>query len=222
MRPVLSMITRAKKSCSAVSATLRRRRAPSAIDTSKLYGQKWGFQEDEYQQLGARATWAIDDTFKLRSALRYSHTASERLNINASGITNFSSTYSETLYHISKIPYDNITSYAFLDSTFTTGPVKHTLTTGFAWEQSDSKASPDRTAWLSIPGNFSFQDPVYASKPSYTVGTKARVDYTDNTSTRWVIGDDLRFNEQWSALFGANYVDVDWITHNLNTGEFLV
>ncbi len=191
---------------------------PKDIDTSKLWGQKWSMQKDEYTQVGSRLTWNFDDTFTLRAAARYSDTSSERLNGNATNITNFQSPYSQTYYHISPSDYTNITTYAYLDSRFSTGPVSHVLTAGFSWDRSNSKASPDRTASGSIPGSFNFSNPIYVDKPNYVVGSKPKVDYVKNRFENFVIGDDIKFSESWSALVGANYTSVNQRVYNLNTG----
>jgi iron complex outermembrane receptor protein len=191
---------------------------PRHIDGSKLYGQKWSFQEDRYSQIGTRLTWKLNNIFTLRSSLRYSKTSSERLNVNSSGISDFKNTYQQTYYHIAPADYTNITQYAYLDSHFTTGPISHLLTTGFSIDKSDAKTSPDRTANGSIPGVFSFQHPTYVDKPDYIIDRRPKVDYTKNRYTKIVMGDEIIIDKSWSALIGVSHFNIDQRNFNLNTG----
>lgn len=190
----------------------------SKIDSSKLYGQKWGFQRDKVSQMGSRLTWDLRDDLKWRSAIRYSLSEQERLNVNSTNITSFDAPYGESLYHISAAPTHTINTYNYLDWQFSTASIEHTLTSGVSWDSSKSKASPDRTASKTIPGTFSFDHPTYVNKPDYSVGTGAKVDYTDNEYLNFIVSDTVKFNDQWSMLAGVNFTHDDFKTYDLVNG----
>lgn len=189
---------------------------PKRLDPSKLWGQKWGFQHDEYTYAGGRLTWEISDLFTLRTAARYTDATSERLNINSAGITSFDSTYQQTYYHISPTDYDHLSGYAYLDSRFNTGPIKHVLTAGASWERSKAKAAPTRTASGTI-GTFDFSRPVFVPKPGYAIATGPKVDFSHTKWTTLTIGDDIRFSDSWSALLGVSRSSLDLANYNTDT-----
>jgi len=189
------------------------------LDLHKLYGQKWSFQEDEYTVVGTRMKWDIAKPFTLRAAVRYSETSNERLNVNSGGFDSLDGTYTQSLYHISPTEGKNWNTYLYLDSKFKTWFIDHTLTAGVAWDFSDTKASPDRTKSMAIPGTFSFDNPTYVDKPDYTVGTQSKEDYQKIRYRNTTIGDDIKFNDSWSALVGFSYSEINTTTYNLNTGD---
>ncbi|EPS5375905.1 TonB-dependent receptor [Escherichia albertii] len=191
----------------------------SKINTYNLYGQKWGYQRDQVDQIGSRLIWDINPDLKLRSAVRYSVYESERLNVNSKNITSFDAPYQESLYHISAAPTHTINIYNYLDWQFSTSSIDHLLTAGVFWDSIKSKASPDRTASVDIPGTFYFSNPQYVDKPDYEVGEKSKVNYTDNEYISFILSDNIKFNEQWSVLAGVNFTRDEFKTYNLNNGD---
>lgn len=190
---------------------------PKRIDSSKLWGQKWGLQSNEYDYVGGRLTWDISDLFTLRTATRYTEASGERLNINSQGLTSFDSTYQQTYYHISPTDYAHLSGYAYLDSRFDTGPIKHTLTAGASYERSKAKAAPTRTA-SGIIGEFDFSRPVFVPKPNYAIATGPKVDFNQTRWTTLTVGDDIRFSDSWSALLGVSRSSLDLTNYNTDTG----
>ncbi|WP_257118822.1 TonB-dependent receptor [Aliarcobacter vitoriensis] len=191
-----------------------------SLDMSKTYvPNDWVYNETETNRVGLNATWNINDIFTLRSAYLYKKDTRE----HTQAFPTFTTT-GWKLQWMSKVnPSDYIAqgAYTYLDSEFNTGSIKHKLTMGVSGDILEQKKYEKESFWASTtPSNLTLDDLLNYSMPSEfntsDYGKKYKANKSENTNI--VIGDDITFNEQWSALIGANYTTIGTKVFN-STGK---
>lgn len=187
-------------------------KVPSAPDPEKLWTQKWTFSEVNSDRLGINGKWDINDIFTVRAAYSYMENEREWHSIN--NTIKKDGTYTE----LAKIqaPFKVIDNggYGFLDAKFKTGPVAHKITAGFHGNANEYRYHEDVSVDKALAGNFTLADPVYVAEPAYSVGDKPWYTRSRSTSRNWIIGDDVKFNDQWSALVGMNNATIVQQSYN--------
>ncbi|MGI3131661.1 TonB-dependent siderophore receptor [Halopseudomonas pachastrellae] len=184
------------------------------LDNDRTYTPDWAFLDTETDRGGVNLTYDINQIFTLRAAYLYKKdTTEERGNypmyLADSGWVGGWNYYSAPADHISQ------GSYVYLDSHFRTGSVEHKLTTGFFGDWYEQRAYENGSNW---GGN----SPVYTNPEDLenydvipTIADLGRRYTPTKTSNRnLVIGDDVQFNEQWSALIGVNYATLTAYSYN--------
>ncbi|MFY4783115.1 TonB-dependent siderophore receptor [Aliarcobacter butzleri] len=174
------------------------------LDSSKNYAPDWSATEEKNDRVMSSLKWAINDIFTLRSAVLY-----EESNRKIIGYTHVS-TRQDNLYNITnqKWPdegqkFENWSGSLYLDSQFETLGIDHLLTIGTSenyykyYAQSSSISESLQGLTLEQIKNISI--------PSNPIPHKDRVPNAKTQYKNILIGDDIVFNEQWSALVGANY-----------------
>ena len=190
-------------------------RERTTIDTSKRYSPKWASNDIESHKAYTSLRWDPSKYFTLRSAFFYQNarartnsiTLNEQVNRTFTPRVSSNSTWRE---------YENYGGYIYLDTRFSTFVVDHKLTLGYSsnvLEQVDPGGGlPTWTGptnlLLSELKNIS--EPSDWGKPSGTEST-----YLDRYNNI-LIGDDITFNDQWSAMVGLNYAT----TINRGTGFY--
>ncbi|WP_412771733.1 TonB-dependent receptor [Nitrobacter sp.] len=190
----------------------------TAPDPTLNFGQPWTSYNLQRDRIGADLNWKIDDVFTLRSAIATAY-ASVHDNIFVNNNVNANTgTYSQSVTHGSDLFYRANTGYTFLDADFNTGSVHHKVTTGFYGNDFTQSQAP--TSYNSFTfNNFNFTTPTYVNEPTFiasNVGPVRRSSYNNNRNV--VIGDDIKFTDQWSALIGANYAMLTGRNFNTTTG----
>jgi iron complex outermembrane receptor protein len=187
-------------------------KTPAAPDPEKLWTQKWTFSQVDSGKFGINGKWDINSVFALRAAYSYIENEREWHSVNSSIKAN--GTYTE----VAKIqaPFKVIDNggYGYLDATFKTGPVAHKVTAGFYGNANEYKYHQDRSVDINLTGNFTLADPVYVAEPAYSVGHKPWYTGSRSTNRSWIIGDDIKFNDQWSALVGLNNTTIVQQSYN--------
>lgn len=121
--------------------------------------------------------------------------------------------YGQYLYLDTALRYDSHSAYTFVDTKFHTGPVEHKLTFGAYGDSSSiNRIAGNTVAYYPI---FNMgTGPVYIDQPSFPPDAASTsyfgTWYTQTRSTQMnvIVGDDIKFNDQWSALVGANYAKI--------------
>lgn len=118
-------------------------------------------------------------------------------------------------------PYDTISqgAYTYLDAAFNTGDIAHKLTIGGSWDSyreekyvnsyvyDDNYPTPTR---LTVDQLLGLAAPNFSSD----YGTRYRASHA--TDKNVMIGDDIRFNERWSALVGFNHATLETRAYGTN------
>ena len=184
------------------------RPAAKDIDANKLWGQKWTKTELNSQRLGATIDWAINKNINWRSAYSTAETKRDPFKFP------FNILQSNTSYNqwIANYPPENFISsggFSYLDINFNTGDIEHTLTTGWRFSKGHKQAHEQFFIGTITVENLSTEKPTYITEPDWgTPDLGAFEDTTKLASHNFIIGDDIKFNQQWSALVGVSLVEV--------------
>ena len=111
-------------------------------------------------------------------------------------------------------------AYAYLDSEFNTSSIKHKLTFGASGDILDVKRYQNNTMWVSSSPRYTNPNDLMSyGKPSilndgWDYGKKYKS--SKSTNSNIILGDDITFNEYFSALVGLNYTTVETKNFNLS------
>ncbi|QKF59003.1 TonB-dependent siderophore receptor [Aliarcobacter lanthieri] len=195
-----------------------------AIDKNKSFSPDWIQDELKLNKVENNTKWNINDTFTLRTNLMYEKTKSRGSDINASIVdkTVISSLSSWDTY-IWKGAWQETENYGgniYLDSNFDTLNINHNLTLGYSMNTRKHLKREDEGFFYRFDGNISLNNMKNLSEPDWstfgTIGTKSLKPSTKSEYKNILIGDDITFNEQWSALVGGNYATVISKTYSNN------
>lgn len=191
---------------------------PKAPDNSQLWGPTNTYNEVATTRLGAQTTYHINDIFTFRAAFN-NQIDSRQLVAPATGTVLTDDTYSMSILGNRSKDY-SYGGYAYVDANFSTFGIEHKLTLGSNGYAFLQKTAPYTT--LSATSIISFSNPGSAniSVNSYSPDQfpLLKTGKTDNYS--YIIGDDIKFSDQWSALAGVNISEIKAENYNTNTGAF--
>lgn len=190
-------------------------RYPGAPDADEFYGQPYSRTKTHQDHLGVGFKWQINDIFSVRTNFARRESEVDLIAVNNTLVPGNVGDY---IVQSSAWEYPDVEAtggYFFADAKFNTGSIEHTLTLGYYGD------NDERTGFRSSPGGWAtltstpinLARPVYFSTlPAAAAGPKyiAQKSRYDN----FVIGDDIRFNEQWSALIGLNRTTIDDKTYD--------
>lgn len=196
-----------------------------AINKSKGFSPDWIQDELKLNKVENNTNWNINDTFTLRTSLMYEKTKSRGSDINASIVDNtVISSLSSWDTYIWKGAWQETENYGgniFLDSNFDTLNVNHNLTIGYSMNSRKHFTREDDGHFYRFNGNVSLNDIKNLVEPDWdsfgSMGTKPLKPSTKSEYQNILIGDDITFNDQWSALVGANYATVIDRSYGTNT-----
>lgn len=186
----------------------------SIFDPKQGYGPDWTFSDASQDRLGFKSLWQINDDVKLR--VGYIYLEHENDMSMPYVYDNYDGTYSFNYYRSWPHTSTSQGAYLYTDFDFDTLGVEHTLTIGGSGTKTKSKSIDGAYEWVSL-GNYTLDQLNSVSKPTY-IGSTSNQRYVSEKSqmTNMMIGDDIRFNEQWSALVGANYAKIKKDNYNLS------
>ena len=184
------------------------RPAAKDIDANKLWSQKWANFELNSQRLGATIDWAINKNINWRSAYTTAETKRPHMKV---AVNTLQSNTSYNQWNINNTPNNYIDSagFSYLDINFNTGDIEHTLTTGWRFSKSHQQAHEQWNKGTITVEDLSTEKSTYITEPDW--GTPDLGPFEDTTklaSHNYIIGDDIKFNQQWSALVGVSLVEV--------------
>ncbi|MGE4444785.1 MAG: TonB-dependent siderophore receptor [Candidatus Altimarinota bacterium] len=193
------------------------RPSASSIDSNKLWGQKWTYNETEARRYSTNFLWNIKDNIDFRAA--YMKEYIEREGIYSSNTIQVDNTYEQTT---TNAPInDDLNAYGFytfLDFNFNTFNINHQLTLGI--QKSDSYMNrsyyDSNNSNKIILNGLEFSQPKYNNEPLSAPLKSTSNDINHLTSTNFTIGDSIEFNSQWSLLIGASHVELEYKDTNYN------
>lgn len=179
---------------------------PSPPDESKLWAPDGTFNEVQSETVGLKTTYHVNDIFTFRGAV--SDWWYDRTDIYpTTGDVLSNRTYSMFVYG-SNDRGSSWGEYAYLDAKFDTFGVQHKLTFGVNGHVYEEKDGP--YALLGQASGISFSDPASANIPILDYNPNSAPYFlAERTSNyNYLIGDDIKFTDKWSALIGINYSDI--------------
>ncbi|QKF72962.1 TonB-dependent siderophore receptor [Aliarcobacter faecis] len=188
----------------------------STIDTSKNYSPEYTKGKEDNDRITTNLKLDINDIFTLRSSFLYEK-AIQGSNVGPLAYKRTDGLYDVDLYQYNpeRQKMENYSGNIYLDSKFETLGVNHLLTTGY----SANKYLYSRTVdWYVLNDTLTgvTLDEV-KNNASYIPGTftnNERKPYIGTQYKNILIGDDIVFNDQWSALVGFNYATVISTSYN--------
>lgn len=174
------------------------------IDPSKNWGQKgWADRNVDAENLEASLQWNISETITFRS--RYLVEENERQRVDLLNAIQNDGTYNQRARIRAPETIKGEGGFAFLDVVFNTGSINHTLTSGLQFSESVWETYTDgRSPWEGFTG-FSLDSPSYVPEPAWSPYGTGNTQKQWNQRTRTItIGDDITFNQHWSALLGLS------------------
>lgn len=175
------------------------------LDVDKTWGQPWNMQSMDSKRVGASLRWDISDNFRLRSGYldeNNSRTGTTVSNtVLPSGLINQRASTNKDAPQV----IDGDGGFVFIDWGFNTGDIQHTITAGGQRSTSIWTYFPDGSpAAIDFNGR-SLDEPVYVPEPVWAAhGTQPTYPNYDQRTYTQTLGDDIRFNSQWSALVGLS------------------
>jgi len=188
------------------------------IKRNQSWTPPWQKQHLTSKKIENNIRWNINEIFTLRTGLFYdkiNRSGGDARYRYVDGIVQARSWYGNP----SKGKNDKWGSSIYLDSTFNTAGVEHTLTLGFSNSVEKTKSSTGGESFR-IPNDTTlegFRDwPMPAGWGSAV--SAATIRNSRNDYNNLLIGDDIQFNEHWSALVGGNYSSITTKNYIRNTG----
>ncbi|WP_323594979.1 TonB-dependent receptor [Aliarcobacter butzleri] len=201
----------------------------SNFDNKKSYAPDWTYTGSETNKVELKAEYNFTDSIKLRTAL---------IHLDSDMVRNHNLTYINTNTNVYSVrnmntgtqtgKYDG--GYLYLDNEFSLDTTEHFLTFGSNF----GRDRYYRGQYIYTPGFASaahivnglddFQNVKLSdlSNPGYIQkGTDYKM--RDNLNYNFMIGDNITFNENWSALVGVNYATINTKSYNSSgtvTGEY--
>lgn len=181
-----------------------------AFPNDKTYTPDWTFIDTKTNRLGLNVKWDINEDLRLRAGYMYKKDVTED---SWSYATYFGGSGWQAKWNSHDAPQDTILNAynTYLDYDFNTAGIKHHLTVGISTDtttldeyENGRVSGDDSPAYDSINGISSYlaTDLVLGD-----LGKKYKSSEFINTNI--LIGDDITFNEQFSALVGFNYSTIE-------------
>lgn len=189
------------------------RLAANQLSNDHSWGQPWMNNHYESEKYGANLKWSITDDIALRAS--YLESKSDRETQSATNTMIDNEHFNQMVSRIYIDGEDRLTSQqrdkssaAYIDFKFNTGAVEHTLTAGLQNIQTIQKRYPREAAGVEYI-NLNINQPIVQPAPvGFAVERGEITKRSHNESRSWLVGDDIRLNEQWSALLGVAYVEM--------------
>ena len=183
------------------------RPAAKDIDANKFWSQKWTNIDLNSQSLGATIDWAINKNINWRSTYSTAETKRQMKFTNNDLQSNTS--YNQWIANYSPQNFFSSGGFSYLDINFNTGDIEHTLTTGWRFSKGHFQEHEQWNRGIFTEDNLSTEKPTYITEPDWGNPDLGKVtDKYKKASHNYIIGDDIRFNQQWSALVGISLVEV--------------
>lgn len=184
---------------------------PAPLDGSKLYAPRDTFVDVDTDEASIGLTYRINETFTFRSA--YQRKKDARSMVYAIGSLNNNQTQYQMDLYGSAHDILNEGGYAYLDSSFSLGQVRHKLTlgvNGYNYKGRSAVFSNGNMFFHAGPYTVDFSSP---DAGGVTVpGWNLRDAYMSPNgrirNVNAIIADAMQFNDQWSLKIGANRSEI--------------
>jgi iron complex outermembrane receptor protein len=174
-----------------------------APDASKNWGQPWIRDEFENKKLMAKLTYELSEDVTLRGAYMREY-VDRPVQDHIMNAVSSSAGYNQIGIHSG--PSENVfdAAQAFADISLDTGPIAHKLTMGYHMYSDRSWGSEYNvnTGWT---GPYPWDSPTHLPTPDFPPDTSDMYYKGFVRNHNFVVGDQIQFNDQWSALVGVNY-----------------
>lgn len=188
-----------------------KRPSASSIDSNKLWGQKWTYNDGEVRRYSTNVLWNINDNIAFRSA--YMNEKITRDGIFSSNTIQADGTYTQVTTNSAGSEQDfyGYGAYAFVDFDFNTASINHQLTMGMQTSDSyrNTLNTNDTNSKRTLTG-LNFDLPVYISAPVVSPIISKTTKSLHFTSKNFIIGDSIQFNPQWALIVGATHVQLKY------------
>ncbi|WP_396956124.1 TonB-dependent siderophore receptor [Nitrosomonas sp.] len=184
------------------------------LDTSKRYTPKFAANDLESHKAYTSVRWDPSKHFTLRSAFFYQNT---RMRVNQIVLNEqVDRTFIPEMYNSIWSKYENYGGYIYLDTRFSTLAVDHKLTVGYSSTVLDQVLAVGGASWIGTT-SFPLSELKNIAEPNWEwIESSEAADTNFNRYNNVLIGDDVTFNDQWSAMVGLNYAT----TINRGTGWY--
>ncbi|WP_257118735.1 TonB-dependent siderophore receptor [Aliarcobacter vitoriensis] len=195
----------------------------SKFDPKQGYAPDWTYSDYSTDQLGLKSLWQINDNFKLRAG--YSYIENEADQSQSWLYDNYDGgTYSINYYRLYPSETKRHGAYIYGDIDFETFGIEHTLTIGGSGTKRKSYSMLSTSnEWVKL-GNYTLDQINNIAKPNYKgISNNPMYLSSDSENINFLIGDDIRFNDNWGALVGFNYVKTETNSYNQSgkrTGKY--
>ncbi|HEY0340134.1 MAG TPA: TonB-dependent siderophore receptor, partial [Steroidobacteraceae bacterium] len=193
---------------------------PDAPDAEKNFAQPFTLTEITTDKQNLRFTWSPLDLVTLRTEYRHARDVQESILFANNNVTNNTGIYSQTVTANTPFIYFSDGGSALLDFKFVTGPLSHTITAGFYGDRLERQQRLGSSSAVALVVNgLNFAAPTYVQAPlipPLAAGAQATTSTAQNRN--WVVGDDIHFGEQWSALLGGNRATILASSYNAVNG----
>lgn len=181
---------------------------PSAPDAGKLWGQKWGYVDNDQDGGNAKLKWDINKLFSFRAGYTYISASNGSISINNT-ISDNGGTYSESALANAAGTLTTQSGYAIVDAHFATGDLAHAVSAGYSAGYYKSALPLDPTASFNLGSGFSLTTPTYVASHSFDIGNRPESTYFTRGENNLFIGDTMDWGRYWSAIVGVNYATID-------------
>ncbi|HRN82197.1 MAG TPA: TonB-dependent receptor [Nitrosomonas europaea] len=185
----------------ATQPTFNNVRDRATIDTNKRYSPKWASNDIESHKVYTSLRWDPIKYFTLRSAFFYQDTRAKTNQITLNEQVDRTFIPSITSNNAWQ-KYENYGGYIYLDTRFSTFAVDHKLTFGYSSTVLDQVTPDNSPRWSGT--NLALSEIRNISRPDW--------EELPGTMSTWftryhnvLLGDEITFNNQWSAMVGLNY-----------------
>lgn len=185
------------------------RPSPSSIDNTKLWGQKWGINENETTKYSANLELNISESTNFRTAILKELT--ERSQFHSLNTIKENGTYDQEISDYGE-DYSKIYGYGgyvYFDFKLDILNTNHELTTGIQVSDSYWDYFLREPYEVNI-SDLTFDSPTYVSKPEGGESLGVNEDIWHTHSTNYSIGDSIEINPYVSMLVGASYVTIEY------------
>nr|WP_081757197.1 TonB-dependent siderophore receptor [Aliarcobacter lanthieri] len=208
--------TRNEKTTNGGFTTINTINDRSVIKKNKSYNPDLVEEKYKSDKFENNIKYNIDDTFTLRTNFMYENVLSYVNNIIMNVQDRIVKANDTSYWRYGYRETDNYGANIFLDSNFDTFGINHTLTFGTSFNSYKFSISDDDWIGYGLKNDVALNDFKNVTMSDFyqlpwgmgTIGTTPRKPWEKKQYKNILIGDDIVFNEQWSALVGVNYATV--------------
>lgn len=190
---------------------------PSILNPAKNYSQPWSYNSNEMDVAGTNVDYKFSPNLDFRGAYRFTSIVDSNVYTgNNVSYDNGQYTYQLTAVHNAPMNHINNSGYGLFDYTFDIFSIRNKITTGYYGDSYALREHQDSFQSVSLGSGYAVSsNPIYVAEPNFTNGVLPDYTVQRTVNSNVVLGDEIKFNDQWSALAGLNYAIID--TTNFNT-----